>query len=444
MIRWPLRSRQQRQLAFLSRSALLEETGAPGFFRDAILLVAGCVTIFIAWTAVAQVEEVAITVGEILPAGSLQTIQHLEGGIVTEILAQEGELVERGQPLVRLDPTAPKAQMERLRTREAALLLQSARLRAFAERRAPDFSGLDKRYPDLLADQLTILQMQNQVRESKRRVHANLIQQRQAELQQLEAQANALRQQQALVQEELTMRRTLFDRGHSSRLALLDSQSRATGVQGELSSVLGKIIEVRQAIAEAENRLLELEAELQNEALGEIGRISVELAELRQAMTEQRDRLARTEIAAPVRGMVQDLRVNTIGAVLGPGDPVLDLVPLGADLVAETRMSPKDVGHVQVGLAAKLRVSAYDDIRYGQLAGRVKSISSSSFRDEQDRPYYKVVIALDHAYVGDDPTRNPTLPGMTVRADILTGAKSVLSYLLKPIERSLDEALSER
>jgi HlyD family secretion protein/adhesin transport system membrane fusion protein len=142
--------------------------------------------------------------------------------------------------------------------------------------------------------------------------------------------------------------------------------------------------------------------------------------------------------------LVQDLHVNTIGAVLRPGDAVLDLMPVGAELVAETRMSPKDAGHVQVGLPAKLRFSAYDDIRFGPLPGRVQSISSSTFRDEQGEPYYKVVIALDRAYVGNDPTRNPALPGMTVQASIATGVKTVLAYLLKPIHRGLEGALGER
>jgi HlyD family secretion protein/adhesin transport system membrane fusion protein len=183
MIRRFPKRRDQRQLGYLSRSELLEETGAPGLLREAIVLVSGCVLAFVIWAAIAELEEVADTAGEILPAGSLQTVQHLEGGIVTEILVEPGELVAAGRPLVRLDPTTPRAEMHRLRAREAALLLRTARLRAFAERREPDFSGLETNFPDLAGDQRRGLAAQNRVRDSKRQVHANLILQRQAQLQ---------------------------------------------------------------------------------------------------------------------------------------------------------------------------------------------------------------------------------------------------------------------
>ena len=229
-----------------------------------------------------------------------------------------------------------------------------------------------------------------------------------------------------------------------SKVVYLETERALFKVRGELASLIGQEMQTRATLGEAQNSLLELSAKLRNEALDEMGSVTGELAQVREAIAKLEDRVQRLVITAPTRGIVKGLTTRTIGAVIGPGEQVVEIVPLDDDLVAEVRISPRDIGHLRVGQAANVKVTTYDAARFGVVEGRLKRVSASTFEDEQGEPFYKGVIELSQAFVGDNSNRNPILPGMVVDADIVTGSKSLLQYLLKPVYRGLDSAFRER
>jgi adhesin transport system membrane fusion protein len=378
-----------------------------------------------------------------MPAGSVRTVQHLEGGIIAEIYVDEGQVVDAGSPLVRFEGATADAELEQIRAREVALKLKAERLRAFVLGYDPDFS-LGNERPDLVADQRVILEVQNQARASQQAVLLSRIEQREAELANLRGQAKNLQVQAEIIREQVEMRRELVDRGLVSRVVYLETERAYTQALGDLASVQGEIQRTREALNEARNSLTELDASLGNDALDEIGALNAELAQVAEKKRELEDRSARLLVEAPVRGIVKGLVTRTIGSVAGPGELLMEIVPMEDTMVAEVRIDPGDIGHLRVGQDAEVKVTTYDVARLGAIKGRLERISASTFQNERGEYYYKGRISLAQNHVGSDPSRNLVLPGMVVDADINTGTKSLLRYLLKPVFRSVDVAFSER
>ena len=435
--------RPGRLTPYLGQAAILEEGGPPRALTHLMMVACAFVIGVLIWAGSTKMQEITSVPGQVMPAGSIHAVQHLEGGIIAAILAEEGAVVEAGQPLIRLQPVAARSELDQTRTRRAALLLKAERLRAFVEDRAPDFSA-GAGYPELVADQRAILETQVAAMESQAAVLNAQIDQRRAELKALGNRANSLEGQVAVVDTQLDMRRELLAKGLASRLTFLETKRALIRLQGDLATVTANRTAAGDSITEAKRKLVELGARLKNDALGEIGRVSTELAQLTALIAKLKDRARRLVITAPVRGIVKQFRAATIGAVVAPGETLMEIVPMDDEMVVEGRILPRDIGHVKIGQEVSVKISTYEYTRYGDLTGRVRKISASTFQDRDRQPYYKAIVVLDRNYVGDDPDRNPVFPGMVVQADIKTGAKTLLEYLLRPVYRSLDRAFSER
>ncbi|MBI4182757.1 MAG: HlyD family type I secretion periplasmic adaptor subunit [Proteobacteria bacterium] len=436
--------RRPGQLRHLSDSVLLEEAGSPRLIRAAMLVVFLLVAAVVGWSAVSEVDEVAVSYGQVVPSGSIRAVQHLEGGIVAAILVRDGDFVEEGQVLVRLDPSSAQAELEQTRARWASLALKAERLRAFATDTESDFSFVDERYRGLVEDQKAILAASRSARASKISVLEKQIQQRRAELAILERQRGTVERQIKLFDEEMEMRKTLVDKGLNSRIVYLNIQREVNKAQGDLARVLGQVLQVREAAGEVEKRLADVTVQMKEEALSELGTTRAELAQVREALAKVEDRARRLEVRSPVRGVVKGLAVTSAGGVIAPGQQFLEVVPVEDELIVESRVTPRDVGHVSVGQPVTVKIAAYDFARYGAIPGTVRGISASTFAEADGQPYYKARIALARNYVGDNPRRNLILPGMTAQADIDTGQKTILQYLLKPIYVSVEQAFRER
>ncbi len=434
---------KNRLVKFLSRPLVLEEAGPPAVFSHLMLVVSGLLLVGFAWAAVAQISETAVTEGHIMPAKPVQAVQHLEGGLVAEVLVDNGEFVKKGQLLVRLQSVDAQAELEQLQAREAGLALRAERLRAFVLDREADFSaGQD--YPELVADQQAILDLQIEARESQRTVILSRIEQRKAEVAGLSEQRENIEKQIGLVAEQVEMRRTLLNKGLDSRVNFLEIQRAHTNIRGELIALIGQIATSQEALNEAKGSLVELDAKLRNESLSEMGQVTAELAEVRESAAELEDRVYRLEIFSPEHGIVKGLLTKTVGAVIKPGENIMEIVPVQENMVAEVQIKPRDIGHIRIGQEAKVKVTTYDVARFGALSGILEHISASTFQDEEGEPYYKGKIALEQNFLGGQAGRNLVLPGMLVAADISTGRKTIMEYLLKPVYRAFDEAFDER
>jgi HlyD family secretion protein/adhesin transport system membrane fusion protein len=436
--------RSRRMARYLSHAVLLEEGGISVFIRSAMIMLCVGFAALVAWSATTQIKETAVTYGQVMPSGAVNKIQHLEGGIISDILVRDGDLVEKGQVLMRLQPDAAQAELSQAETKLASLELEAERYRSLAEGRVPDFSRLKDKYGDLASDQLEIYRIQTELNESQGKILQVQISERTSELAQLEEQKKTLQKSVSLLNQEVTLRRSLYEKGLNSKVIFLNIQRQLNEAQGNLSSVIGEIASAHEKIAEANLRLNELEKSQREDALSKMGDLSGQIAQAREALRKLRDRRTRLDIRAPARGYIKGLNFTTIGGVIGPGQVVMELVPVDEALVAETRISTEDIGHVHVGQPVSVKVSAFDYIRYGSINGVLKSISASTFVDDNGRPYYKGKVALQSDTVGKGRLQQKIIPGMTVQADIQTGERSLLKYLLKPVYVSLDEAFSER
>ncbi|GAB6052818.1 HlyD family type I secretion periplasmic adaptor subunit [Magnetospira thiophila] len=437
--------RSKRQLRFLGQSALLEEAGVSLMSNAMIVIISAVLFGFIAWAHFTVVDEIAVGYGAVVPLSSVHVIQHLEGGIVLEIPVNERQLVEKGAPLIRLDPTQVQSDLDQTRSRAAVLKLRAERLRALAQGREPDFSAFGPEYAALVVDQLQIHQGAIQRYDSQIRVFEEQEDQKTEEIHAVRQQQAALQRQITLYGEEQKMRQELFDKGVGSKLRVIEIKREVAAAENEMSRLIGQERTVLKELSEVKERISDLHRTQQENALNEMGTVTAELAQVSDSLQRIEDRLRRLVVYAPVTGIVQNLQYRTVGGVIPAGGQVMEIVPVDDELLVETRISTRDIGHVKAGQAVTVKVTSFDFARYGAMEGELESVSATTFIDEQSQqPYYKGMVRLRKNYVGNDAKNNIILPGMTVQADIVTGNKTLLEYLLKPIYVSLEQAFHER
>lgn len=454
-------ARGGRQRKLLTEPDLFEEVALPTIVRAGLLSIAAVVVLFFIWASLVEIDEVATAPGQVVPSGSVKVVQHLEGGTVTEILVKNGEMVQAGQVLARIDAADARASLDEMRARRASLTLRAERLNAILEDRDPDFSAMKPKFPALAADQRRIWEGQIAAEVSAVDIIDSQIEQRRRELKQL-ADALAIAQRQlALTSDQVTIRERGVASGVVSRQVYLETARAQVTAEGEVLRLREQINVARDGLVELETRRRNLGATQRQDALSELGVVSSELEQVKSMLFKFEDRVERLEIRSPVTGLVQDLKVKTVGEVLPAGGLLMTVVPVDAVLEAEVRISTSDIGHVQVGQGVKVKVSTYDYTRYGMLPGTLSRISPTTFTttsfgvgqggasgthqvDDQGKPYYVGIITMSRPYVGPRTGENPVLPGMLLQADIVTGRKVLAEYLFKPIVVSLKNAFHER
>ncbi|PCJ68941.1 MAG: hypothetical protein COA62_14100 [Rhodobiaceae bacterium] len=426
----------------------LEESGPPRFYQHLMIVGGVFLALSILWASVTEIKELARANGEVTPAGQVLLVQHLEGGIVAELLVSEGEIVDAGQPLILLQPIAAEGDLGQLTARESAARFKIERLTAFIDARPmdPAIVGAVPSEADLaiFANENAHLQASLTAADRQREGFLARIEQRIFEIESLSNQRLSLKEQVQLMIEQVNLREGLVEKGLVSRIVFLETRRSLEQTRVQLISTAGNLARAREALREEEAGLEELDATLINDALDTRSATAAELAETQSALLKLSDRVNRLTVTAPVRGIVQDLAAQSIGEVIAPGGLVAQIVPIDDELVAEVRVMPDDIGHIRIGHPASVKITTYDPARFGDIEGEVRRISASTFRDEQDEPYYKVIIALSKTHVGLGTSHHAVLPGMVVNAEIVTGSKSLVRYLLKPVFRSLDVAFTER
>lgn len=420
------------------------EDGPPPFAYRRILQVLSLgAAAFLGWSIVGQVREVAKASGEIVPAGKIQTVGHLEGGIVAEVLVEEGQLVEKGTPLVRLQEAATSNDLEKVRTRLQFLAREEQRLTNYSREEKngdPRFSGDF----DFSEAQQAALEAQKKAIEQEQQALKARINEKEAELASVLERISFQRTQVEIEQEKFAIQESLFDQGYTSKRRFLDAKSAHQIAQSELSELIGRKGRAEAQLAEAKaslERFIAVEAE---ELAEERSRVVQERSELAFEAEKQRDRFDRLYVRAPASGHVKTLNLKGPGSVVAPGDVVAEIVPSDSDLIAEVRVSPRDIGHVEVGDEAEIAVTTFDPNIQGTLKGEVSVVSASSFRDEYGNYYFKAKIPLSSNMIGKGSQEETISPGMVVDAKIVTGSKSVMQYLLKPVTRAIGDPLSER
>jgi HlyD family secretion protein/adhesin transport system membrane fusion protein len=414
------------------------------FFRSLTYVCCALVIGITAWSAVAEFREVAVAPGQIVPLSTTQKVHHLEGGILETVFVAEGVQVEKGQPLVRLRPEGAGSDLDQLEAHLAGLRMQHIRLQALLTGEEPGFSGFDAAFDRIKREQAE-LYTRTRARDAEEREKLRLVLlQTKAEFEALSEERAGLIKQVEIEAEQVHIREQTFNQGHTSRIAFLEAQSRLSGVQAKLAAISSKYNQLGAKVQEASQGLERMEADRVQKLADERSKVIGEITEKENAKKKFEDRVARLVVRSPERGIVHLLAQRTPGEVIKPGDLVAEIVSHDTEMIAEVRLAVKDIGHVGPGAPATLKVSNYDPTGMEVVTGRVLDISATTFETKEGQLYYRTRIGLDQAYVGPRERGWRLLPGMVVEADIITGNKSLMRYMLKPVYRSLNTALGER
>ena len=415
--------------------------------RWALLLMIASITFgFLIWAYLFEIEEVTRGTGRVIPSSQLQVVQSLEGGIVREIGVSEGDIVEAGQVLMQIDDTGFQSKQGELQKQETALLAEQVRLEAEATARTElnyDAAFLTA-HPLATAVEKEVFYSRRTQFEIELAVLNGALAQRRSELAELEA----LLVKRAAVIAPLSEEQALISKhvaqNVAPRIELLRINSRLAEMRGDLAVGIASRFRMEAALAQATNEIEAARSRYILSARERLARVQVELAVVREVLKAADDRVLRTQLRAPVRGTVNRLSVTTLGAVIQPGAPVVEIVPSDDGLLIEANILPSDVAFIKPGDKVSVKITAYDYLVYGALEGDVTRIGADTITDPEGREFFKVVVRTQTNFLGqaDDPL--PVTPGMTASLDIQTGQKTVLNYLLKPLRRAQAEALRER
>jgi adhesin transport system membrane fusion protein len=436
---------EKKDLKYMSSvsEALLEQ--APTGAKLLLWSVAVFVLLAIFWASWAELDELSRGEGEIIPSKQLQVIQNLEGGIVGEILIQEGDLVEKGQVLMRIDDTRFSSSFKENKVRELELTAKAVRLKAESE-------GIDfvvpKGFP--YEFQSVINQERSLYNARKRELNANVsvfedqLRQKEQELIQAKSKRSQLGSSYSLLKQERDMTAPLVKDGVVSEVEYLRLKRQVVDLAGELNNIRLSLPRISSSLDETRGMLEEVKLKFQSFARSELNETLSESARLREALTGMQDKLRRTEITSPVKGTIKELLFNTVNGVVQPGDEILNIIPWEDTLLIEAKLRPSDIAKVLKGQNAIIKVSAYDFGIYGGVDALVSTVSPSTVLNEKEEPFYIVRLTTEKPYIEKDDKRLPLIAGMTVSVDILTGKKTVMDYLLKPILKARQSALTER
>jgi len=421
--------------------AMLEQ--APRGARLLLWAAALFVAIAIAWANWAELDEVTRGDGEIIPSKQLQVVQNLEGGIVSEIMVAEGDLVQKGQVLLRIDDTRFASSFQENKVRQMELVAKRARLKAEAE-------SVEFEQPaEFPVEFLSMLdQERNLYHARKKELAANLavlaqqLNQKKQELREAQAKEGQVGRSYGLLLKELKITKPLLNEGVISEVEYLRLRRQVNDLRGELEGIRISKPRIESTIAETETKLNEADLVFRSRARSELNEAEGEIARLTESLEGMQDRITRTEVKAPITGRVKQLLVNTIEGVIQPGDELLNIIPSEDKLLIEANIKPADIAQIAPGQRAVVKVSAYDFSIFGGVDAKVVFVSPSTVVNEEKETHYVVRLETDTPFLGG--ADKPLIAGMTVSVDIMTGKKTVMDYLLKPIFKAQDKALTER
>jgi len=408
-----------------------------------LLRVAALVLVLlVVWASVAEIDEVTRGEARVVPSSQVQVIQSLDGGVVDEILVRVGQVVEAGDVLLRVDTTRFAANLGESRVSQAALRVRAMRLEALIENRPFDPPPeLVREVPEIVAQERSLFNSRRAELSAQLSIAQSQLNQRQQELNEATARRSQAEQGLQLTQRELQATRPMVATGAVSEVEVLRLEREVTQLRGNMEQANAQMSRVRAAINEAQRRIEEVQLASRNQMGAELSETLGRLSALTEGDRALEDKVVKAEIRSPVRGTVNRLYTNTVGGVVQPGRDVVEIVPLDDALILEAQIAPRDIAFLRPGLEAMVKFSAYDFTIFGGLKADLESIGADTVVDERGNAFFIVQLRTRENSLGEGL---PIIPGMVAQVDILTGKRTVLSYLLKPVLRAKANALSER
>ena len=400
---------------------------------------------FIVWANFAFIDEIARGNGEIIPSGENQLVQNLEGGIVQEILVQEGQTVEKGQILIKIDNQKSQSSFSSNEIKADSLEAKIIRLKA--ESISGDFKydeNISESVKAFIKNEKSLFITNKQQLNSKLNALKEKLIQRRNELSEARSELRHSKLSIEMINKEVKMTKPMVLRGVSSKRDFLKLEREANSEQQNYDAVRKSIPRLKSSIKEAKSNIKETILIFQSEAKVKLNDTVSELKSLRVNSTALEDQVSRTVVKSPMKGIVQKLYVHTVGGVIRPGADIMEIVPSDQALLVQVKIKPSDIAFIYFGQKAIVKFSAYDFSIYGGLKGEVVLISADTIKDEKDNVFYTVRIKTDENHLGNINKPLKIIPGMTVSVDIITGKKSVLDYILKPILKTKQYTFTER
>ncbi len=421
--------------AVMSRSGTQR---AQKIVRTALVIV----VLLIVWASFAHVDEVTRGDGKVIPSRQLQLVQSLDGGVVTAILVREGDVVEQDQLLLKIDETRATSGVRESAANGFALRARQARLRALADGSAflPPATTSDEE-KDIVSGERRLYEQRIFELNNLVGINRQQLEQRQQELSEMRARKSSAERSVELTQQELSKTKPLLASGAVSEVDILRLERDIGRLHGDVEQASAQIARVQASIGEAQRKIQETEFAFRNEARKDLADVMGKLNALTEGAVALNDRVDKSQIKSPVRGRVQRLLANTVGGVVQPGKDIVEIVPLDDALVLEAKVQPKDIAFIHPGQEATVKFTAYDFSIYGGMTALVENISPDTIVDERGNAFYLVRVRTTQAKFSE---KMPIIPGMTAEVDILTGSKTVMSYLLKPVLKGKAYALRER
>ena len=408
----------------------------------------------IIWAAVSEIDELARGEGKVIPSEKIQTIQSLDGGSISEILVKEGDIIKKDQALMKIDTTRFQASLNENQQTFAHLLITKTRLEAESR------IDLNKNLPILNYPEAVLKKAKNFARDDQKLFKSRIdelksttkifnvqLKQKEQELLEMINKVKQLKKSYALVKEEKNTIEQLVKRRSKSKVDLLNIKKEFTQIESDLQATQLSIPRLEFAIQEAKSRVDEKLKMFKSEVSNELQKVNTEIKQYESKLISEKDKLDKTILTSPVNGIIKQINVNTVGGVVRTGQDLIEIVPQSEVLLVEAKIDPKDIAFINPKQKAIVKITAYDFSIYGGLEGNIVEISADSIVDKEDknqRSYYKVVIKTKRNYLEKHGEKFPIIPGMIASVDIITGQKSILDFILKPILKTKENALHER
>ncbi|MBF0590324.1 MAG: HlyD family type I secretion periplasmic adaptor subunit [Magnetococcales bacterium] len=398
------------------------------------------------WANYALLDEVTRAQGRVVPSLKTQEIQNLEGGILSELLVREGDQVVEGQPLLRINKTIAKSKFQRSQAEYRVLIAEIARLHAEAEGKEPVFpKSLEKSNPEIIANEWALYRNRRRELENDVDILKGQVLQKEQELLELRNKISGLAKSRSLLLQEVAMNRPLVSKGAVSAGELLKLRRELQMVENEYQTTQLAIPRIKSGLTETKQRVKARHLTFKNDVLSLLNQREARLKAIMETATAEKDRMRRTEVQAPLSGIVNRIHFMTINGVIQPGETIMEITPIDDTLLIEAWVSPQDIAFLRPGLPGKVTITAYDSSIFGQLDAFLEDLSSDTFKDsEKELGYYRIHMRTESNSFSRDGRQHPIIPGMTASVDIMTGKKSLLDYILKPILKVKQHALTER
>jgi len=421
--------RGDRRPRVMAQSASFGEEAGPGLMVRAGIIVGAGVVVLALWAGFIEIDDAVTAKGEIIPAGDTQSLRHGVGGMVGEILVGEGETVKKGQVLLRLKADEAKARLLSLQNKKARTELMAAGLRALSQDGEPDYSFVSVTYRPLVDQERLIFTSLRKLTNIRRQVWAGRLGKERSKLKNIASQEKTLAKKAALLEEELALRKDLFKKGLTAKNVYLKAKKDVETAYKDLADLAIAKKQAGEDLRHARIQSRELEIRLKEKVLDDLGVLTNQLDALNETIKTLKDKVRRLDIEAPVGGIVRGVKKHPLGALVGPDDVILEILPSGGGVRIETRISVKDVERVAAGQKVIVRVKAPGFGRFGGIPGTLKEISPSHFEDKNAKPYYRGIVTVSRDSFGHGAAQVRMKPGMTAETSIRTGSKRLFRYL---------------